>query len=147
MADTEKRIRMLKGEIRKRELLDAAEKLFFSKGYAATTINDILETQSCSKGSFYHHFDSKLQVLSALCAAHAGEAYKRYQAAAAGLAGPLEQMDCLLYESLPVTPEEKDMCALLIPLYALPEGKKSSPPCLKRSGKSFSRSCAGCSSF
>ena len=33
MADTEKRIRMLKGEIRKRELLDAAEKLFFSKDY------------------------------------------------------------------------------------------------------------------
>lgn len=137
MADTEKRIRMLKGEIRKRELLDAAEKLFFSKGYAATTINDILETQSCSKGSFYHHFDSKLQVLSALCAAHAGEAYKRYQAAAAGLAGPLEQMDCLLYESLPVTPEEKDMCALLIPLYALPEGEEVLSSLLKAQREVF----------
>ena len=136
-ADTEKRIRMLKGEIRKRELLDAAEKLFFSKGYAATTINDILKTQSCSKGSFYHHFDSKLQVLSALCAAHAGEAYARYQATAASLANPLEQMDCLLYESLPVTPEEKDMCALLIPLYALPEGEEVLSSLLKAQREFF----------
>ena len=113
---------MLKGETRKRGLMEAAEGLFFSKGYAATTINDILKTQSCSKGSFYHHFDSKLEVLTALCVSHAEAAFMRYRATTERLEDSLERLDCLLYESLPVTPEEKDMCALLIPLYALPEG-------------------------
>lgn len=113
---------MRKGDLRKRELLDAAEKLFFKKGYAATTISDILETQNCSKGSFYHHFESKLQVLTALCAAHAAAAFARYQNACAAQPDPLKKLDMLLYASLPVCPEEADMCALLIPLIGLPEG-------------------------
>ena len=50
---------MIKGDMRKAALLKTAEELFFTRGYAATTINDILENQHCSKGSFYHHLDRK----------------------------------------------------------------------------------------
>jgi len=53
-------------EIRKGEILDAAEKLFAAKGYEASTINDILDAVQIAKGTFYYHFKSKEDVLDAL---------------------------------------------------------------------------------
>ena len=115
---------MRKGEIRKRELLAAAERLFFSKGYAETTISDILESQGCSKGSFYHHFESKLQILSALCVEHASVSFERYQEKIKEIIDPLQKFDVLLYGTLTTTPEEEEMCFLLMPLISLPEGEE-----------------------
>ncbi len=48
---------------RKNEILDATENLFFSKGFQKTTIRDILEAVGIAKGTFYHYFDSKEEVL------------------------------------------------------------------------------------
>lgn len=58
---------MKKGELRRKEILDAAEKLFYEKGYEATSVQDVLDALSISKGGFYHHFDSKMAVLEAIC--------------------------------------------------------------------------------
>lgn len=55
-------------EVRKSELLDCAEALFFSKGYEATTVADIIARAGVSKGGFYHHFLSKEDLLDALIA-------------------------------------------------------------------------------
>ena len=70
---------MLKGDLRKQAILDTAEELFFEKGYARATIQDFLDRLDCSKGSFYHHFDSKLQVLAELCRQKAAAGYVKYQ--------------------------------------------------------------------
>ncbi|KAA0892493.1 TetR/AcrR family transcriptional regulator [Pusillimonas sp. ANT_WB101] len=43
----------------KRKLLDAAQNVFRTKGYAATTVDDICEAAGVTKGSFFHHFKSK----------------------------------------------------------------------------------------
>jgi AcrR family transcriptional regulator len=51
---------------RKEELVDCAEALFFAKGYEATTVADILARARLSKGAFYHHFESKEDLLDAL---------------------------------------------------------------------------------
>jgi AcrR family transcriptional regulator len=51
---------------RKNELIDCAEALFFAKGYEATTVADILARTGLSKGAFYHHFESKEELLDAL---------------------------------------------------------------------------------
>ena len=56
-----------KGDARRGELLAAAEKLFYTKGYENTSVQDILDAVGFSKGGFYHHFDSKLAVLEAIC--------------------------------------------------------------------------------
>ena len=40
-------------------ILDAARRLFASKGYAAVGINEVLSTAGVPKGSFYHYFASK----------------------------------------------------------------------------------------
>ncbi|PWA09754.1 TetR/AcrR family transcriptional regulator [Pueribacillus theae] len=52
-----------KPEERKNEILDAAEKLFTTKGYSNTTINDILQMVGIAKGTFYHYFQSKEEVM------------------------------------------------------------------------------------
>jgi TetR/AcrR family transcriptional repressor of nem operon len=39
--------------------LDAALRVIRSKGYSATRIEDICEAAGLTKGSFFHHFDSK----------------------------------------------------------------------------------------
>jgi TetR/AcrR family transcriptional regulator, transcriptional repressor for nem operon len=43
----------------KTKLLNASLTVVRSKGYAATTIDDICQTAGVTKGSFFHHFKSK----------------------------------------------------------------------------------------
>lgn len=40
-------------------ILNAAVKLFGQRGYHATSLQDIIEAAGCSKGAFYHYFESK----------------------------------------------------------------------------------------
>lgn len=51
---------------RRRELIDCAQKLFYSKGYERTTVGDIVDELGVAKGTFYYYFDSKLAVLEAM---------------------------------------------------------------------------------
>jgi AcrR family transcriptional regulator len=51
---------------RRNEILDAALRLVYSKGYDKMTIQDILDQLHMSKGAFYHYFNSKADVLEAL---------------------------------------------------------------------------------
>jgi AcrR family transcriptional regulator len=52
--------------VRKAELLDAAWALFDEQGYNLTTVNAIIERIGVSKGTFYHYFASKQEVLEAV---------------------------------------------------------------------------------
>lgn len=51
---------------RRNEILDTAEKLFYTKGYTRTTINDILNEIGIAKGTFYYYFKSKEEVMHAI---------------------------------------------------------------------------------
>ena len=44
------------------KILSAAERLFAQKGYAKTTLQDIIDTTGLSKGAVYHHFQSKEEI-------------------------------------------------------------------------------------
>lgn len=50
----------------KKEILDAARKLFVSKGYEETSISDIMDMVGGAKGMFYRCFQSKEEVMYAL---------------------------------------------------------------------------------
>lgn len=50
----------------KKEILEAAQKLFISKGYEETSISDIMEVVGGAKGMFYRCFQSKEEVMHAL---------------------------------------------------------------------------------
>lgn len=64
-------------DVRRGELLAAAQALFFTKGYEATTVADIMERAGVSKGGFYHHFTAKDDLLEALGESMAAEAAGR----------------------------------------------------------------------
>ena len=51
---------------RRNEILDAAGKLFGTKGYDKSTVNDILDAVGIAKGTFYYYFKSKEEVLDAI---------------------------------------------------------------------------------
>ena len=53
-------------EVRKSEILDAAQRLFVEKGYSKTTVTDILNVHGLSKGVFYYYFKSKEEVMDAI---------------------------------------------------------------------------------
>ncbi len=44
-------------------LLNAALRLFGERGYHATSLQDVIHAAGCSKGAFYHYFDSKEDLL------------------------------------------------------------------------------------
>ena len=51
---------------RKREFLNTAKKLFFTKGYEQTSVDSIIKEIGLSKGSFYYYFKSKEDLLDEL---------------------------------------------------------------------------------
>jgi AcrR family transcriptional regulator len=51
---------------RRNEILDVAQELFYSKGFEQTSIRDIIDTVGIAKGTFYHYFRSKIQLLDEL---------------------------------------------------------------------------------
>lgn len=51
---------------RRKEIMDMAAKLFISKGYEQTSINLIVEQLGIAKGTFYHYFKSKEEILEAI---------------------------------------------------------------------------------
>ena len=51
---------------RRDEFVDAAQRLIQSKGYEQLSIDDVLSATGSSKGAFYHYFDSKRSLLSAV---------------------------------------------------------------------------------
>ena len=68
-------------DVRRGELLAAARALFFTKGYEATTVADIMERAGVSKGGFYHHFTAKDDLLEALGESMAAESVARLRPA------------------------------------------------------------------
>ncbi len=62
-------MRIIKGHgERKAEILAAAEVLFTTKGYASSTVNEILMMLNIAKGTFYHYFASKEALMDAVIA-------------------------------------------------------------------------------
>jgi len=53
-------------ELRRNEILDAAQRLFYAKGYDETSIQEIIDAVGIAKGTFYHHFESKQGLLDHL---------------------------------------------------------------------------------
>ena len=63
---------------RREQILSAARALFTVRGYAATSMADIIEASGLATGSFYRYFDSKEAVWTAVC----------YEALATGIQEP-----------------------------------------------------------
>ncbi len=54
---------MRKGERRKQELLEIAYRMFVSRGYENTSVDEIIAEAGIAKGTYYYYFESKEQTL------------------------------------------------------------------------------------
>ena len=66
-------------EERKAEMVAAAWSLFSENGYDQTTVNAIIEKLAVSKGTFYHYFTSKEDILNAVVESMTREGLKAVQ--------------------------------------------------------------------
>lgn len=62
-----------KSKIMQEKILFTAQKLFLSKGYEETTLDDIIAESNSSKGALYHHFKSKQDILKSMIEYFIGE--------------------------------------------------------------------------
>jgi AcrR family transcriptional regulator len=54
------------GEATRQALLQAALTLFGERGYATTTLDEIVQAANVTKGALYHHFDGKQELFAAI---------------------------------------------------------------------------------
>ena len=55
----------------KQRILKTAERLVIDNGFAATSVDEVIAASQTSKGAFFHHFDSKLDLARSLVARYA----------------------------------------------------------------------------
>jgi TetR/AcrR family transcriptional repressor of nem operon len=82
------------GTATRERILDAAEYLVIENGYAATSVDQVLAAASTSKGAFFHHFASKLDLGRALVERYAAADIEQLEAAlaeTASVADPTER--------------------------------------------------------
>lgn len=108
---------MKKGDIKRTQILDAAEALFFERGYDHTSVQDILDQLGMSKGGFYHYFDAKDSVLRAVVERRM---QSRLDQLTAGLydnrRGSVDRLNLLLGMANLFEAEETSFAALLLKL-------------------------------
>lgn len=75
------------GNAARDRVLDAAVDLFAQQGYDGTSVAQVIERASLTKGGFYHHFASKEALL--------------YEVYGDLISGQLERMDTILARQLP----------------------------------------------
>lgn len=106
---------MKKGDLRRDSILKTAEQLFSTKGYDNTSIQDVLDALSISKGGFYHYFESKLSLLKAIAQEHGRQRIEGLrQEIATGRLSPIRRINMLLSETILFNHDDPDINALIV---------------------------------
>ena len=74
-------------------IIDAAWRLFYRQGYDDTTVEEIIEESGTSRGSFYHYFPGKDDLLSTL----ADVFDRKYEALMQTMDPEMDRFDQLMY--------------------------------------------------
>jgi TetR/AcrR family transcriptional regulator, transcriptional repressor for nem operon len=83
------------GTVNRERILDAAQHLVIENGFAATSVDQVIKTAETSKGAFFHHFDSKVDLARALTDRYVVADLAQLQAAleaTASIADPAERV-------------------------------------------------------
>ena len=81
-------------------ILDAAARLFSSRGYGQTSVDAVIAEAGLSKGAFYHHFASKEALFQALLADRQRRCAEQMQSAVAPATSRREAIERLVSASL-----------------------------------------------
>ena len=114
---------MIKGDIRKQQILDTAERLFTSRGFEATSVQDILDEMRLSKGSFYHHYATKEDLLRKICENRAERTAPKTDEQEASPQNGLQRMNGYLHEMIPFHGEGMVFLKMICPVFSNAVGK------------------------
>ena len=95
-------------------LLDAAARLFASKGYRETTIRDIGAEVGMQAGSVYYHFKSKEELLLAVYAIAVDGIEARLLAAIEGVEDPWRRLEVAVVTHLETILDRDDYSSVMI---------------------------------
>jgi AcrR family transcriptional regulator len=73
-------------------LLDVAANLFFDRGYASTSMQDIADAAGLHKSTLYHHIDAKADLLEWICGTTLDALYTSLDTAVATRTDPSERV-------------------------------------------------------
>jgi AcrR family transcriptional regulator len=85
-----KPLRVRQAEATRSLLIEVARQHFTEHGYAATSIDDIIQQAGVARGALYHHFSGKEALFRAVYETVAGEVVARVMEAAASQTSPWE---------------------------------------------------------
>lgn len=111
-------------------ILDAAERVFLSKGVAGTTMSDIADYAGVSRGAVYGHYKNKIDVCIAMCDRALGEAAPLTQVSTEGEA--LESLYDSMRQYIQIYAEEGSVQRVLEILYLKCERSDENAPLLRR---------------
>lgn len=95
-------------------ILEAAVKVFATKGYHDTKVDDIVSEASTSKGSFYFHFPSKQGIFIALSDTFAGLLEARMRQAIEGEVHGVEQLGAALQACLSLFSQHRGLAKVAL---------------------------------
>ena len=102
--------------------MKTAEARFCRDGYEKTSVQDILDDLKTSKGSFYHHFDSKETLLEEICKNRAIITSEKIFSSLIPGMNPEERLNVLISGMIPFNGEKLNFLLMLIPVFSGPEG-------------------------
>ena len=99
------------------KLLDAAEEIMLTKGYIATSVEEICTAAGVTKGSFFHYFKSKEDLGKVLLEKFSQKQEGVFKEACGAIEDPLERVYCLINCAIEGT-KDPDMKGCLVGTFA-----------------------------
>lgn len=102
------------GEALSERLYSAAAQLFWSKGYASTTIRELADLLGVRPGSIYYHVEKKEDLLYALCVESLNNIYSAVKGTVEDVEDPVERVRALIGAHVTAMLEDKEKHATML---------------------------------
>ncbi len=101
-------------EDKRRQLLDAAVRVFAQRGYHGSRVGDIAEEAGVAHGLLYHYFSSKEQVLQVVFSENWGELLERFRAVEAADEPAAEKLEGIAKILLRTWRNDPDLVTVMV---------------------------------
>ena len=96
------------------QMIDAAQRVMFQKGYESATMHDIAAAAGCAAGTFYLHFKNKESLFNAILVRHARAVFAMIRQSALTTDDPLEKVRRGIEAQLLYIKKHKDFFRLFV---------------------------------
>jgi len=86
-----------KGSVNRRRIVEAADQLFYSRGYNQTSFSDISDETGIPRGNFYYYFKTKEDILAAVMDQRLSEFQQVLSTCEQASEQPLQRLLCLVH--------------------------------------------------